>query len=168
MTKASSGSGTLQRIFADAHCLARANYFFRKRFEEKFGPRRVVNLVISRGAEIRFLHARLLAAQIRNADRPNFLLLNRREKFHFAQRITRQIPGRRQASELRNKPSTSRSEETRSIPSADKSITVGILHYQPDARAGLGILKAAQLHHHFVRSQACYNGPFPDVSNQAC
>src|SRR5207247_9103310 len=54
------------RVLANADCAARRHDFFRQRFEENFRARGVINLVVRRRAEIRFLHARLFTPLIRD------------------------------------------------------------------------------------------------------
>src|SRR5438094_5677509 len=67
------------RVFANAHSLARGDDFFWQRLEKEFRTGGIVNLVVRGSAEIRLLHAGLLAAQISDARRPDLLPANGRQ-----------------------------------------------------------------------------------------
>ena len=80
MTSVSSGSGTFHRASRRIPtALSGRHDFLGNRFEEDFRAGCLVDVVVGARAEVRLLHARLLAAQIGHASGPDFL------GFHWCQ-----------------------------------------------------------------------------------
>ena len=82
------------RVFANAHRITRSDDFLRQRLKEQFGPLCVVNTIVGRRAEVRLLHARLLAAQISHACRPDLLRIHRSKQLYLGNSERGQIGAR--------------------------------------------------------------------------
>ena len=90
-------------VSTDSDSLCRGDDFVRHGFEKEFRPWGLINPVIGGGAEVGFLHARLLASHVRDPGGPNFLAIHWREQFHLLERMLREILIR-QAVQDRNEP----------------------------------------------------------------
>ena len=69
-------------VGADANLVAGADGLFGHGFEEEFRPGRVIHAVVGGGAEVAFLHAGGLAAEVGDAHGPDLLPVDGREEFH--------------------------------------------------------------------------------------
>ncbi len=64
----------------------RPDHAVRRGLEEQLRPRRVVDLVVERGRAVRLLHPGDAAARVRDAGRPDFLAVDRRQQRHLVER----------------------------------------------------------------------------------
>ena len=76
-------------VVADADGIAGANGLLAEGLEEDLRPLGFVNPVVGGGAEIRLLHPRGLAAEIRHTRRPDLLSLHGGQKGDVGERHTR-------------------------------------------------------------------------------